>query len=156
MYIHSARESCIMTSQRHCEVILLKHDHQFIELQPRPAQMVSANWCRDRTCGCCDNRMASPSTNLPSLFAFKYWRKGRMYIKGQVLKAVKNNDSVCWCWRAATVQLCAYSPLFEGAVWVVVSFYNVPNGYGWKWWHTWWRRSFHKAIMAVTYHLGRG
>lgn len=77
-------------------------------------------------------------------------------LRAKVLKVVKSNDSVCWCWRAATVQPCAYSPLYEDAVWVVVSFYNVPNGYGWKWWHTWWRRSFHRAIMAVTCNLGRG
>lgn len=112
----------------------------------------SANCCRDRTCGCLDNQMVSATANLQGSNAEG---QEECALRAKVLKVVKSNDSVCWCWRATTVQPCAYSPLFEDAVWVVVSFYNVPNGYGWKWWHTWWRRSFHKAIMAVTCHLGR-
>lgn len=57
------------------DVILLKHDHKFIELLPRPGQITSAwtaNCCTDRTCGCFDNQMVSPTANLPSLSGFKH------------------------------------------------------------------------------------
>lgn len=37
-------------------------------------------------------------------------------LRAEVLKVVKSNDSVCWYWRAAAVQSCAYSPLFEDNV----------------------------------------
>lgn len=76
-------------------------------------------------------------------------------LRAKVLKVVKSNDSICWRGRADVVQPCAWSPLFEDTVLAVVSFYNDPNGYGWKWWCAWWRSSFHKAIMAVTCHLGQ-
>lgn len=98
-----------LTPVLHHDVILLKHDRQFIELLPRPGQITSAwiqhptqssaNCCRNRTCGCFDNQMVSPTANTPStplpFSGSNTEGQEECTLRAKVLKVVKSNDSVC-------------------------------------------------------------
>lgn len=78
------------------DVILLKHDRTFIELLPHPGQITSAltaNCCRDRTCGCFYNQMLSP-TAKPSPGSNTEGQE-ECTLSAKVLRVVKSNDSLC-------------------------------------------------------------